>query len=343
MRLFVAAELPEALREALADNIADLQAAGIAGKPTDPGNLHVTLAFLGDCDESAAPAVRKALDTACDGWHAFDVELGDYGVFPQGGSTLVWQGFADAEELRGLALDVREALSRAGISFDGAHPFSAHVTLLRKAPADLDPAELDDPWVDAGRIERITLFASHLSENGPAYEALWSTDLAAPYEHPEGRLLLIDADACPVTREALAEARRAHVPVLLVGNGTQNLSKHLKRTDPTAPRPGFWAATMNVQGGADSADFQIATVVRSGDIVVTQDFGVAAMALGADAQALGVRGRAYTREAIDTLMLVRHEEKKIRRQGGRTKGPAGFTDDDRARFATALRRLLQEP
>ena len=94
--------------------------------------------------------------------------------------------------------------------------------------------------------------------------------------------------------------------------------------------------------GADSADFAIVERLRPGDVVVTQDIGLASMALGRGAAAIGVRGRVYTRQTIDMDLFIRHEEKKVRRAGGRTRGPAAFTGDDRERFKRNLARLIDE-
>ena len=163
--------------------------------------------------------------------------------------------------------------------------------------------------------------------------------------------LIIDADACPVTREALACARAARVPVLIAGNSTQNLARRLRRDDPRDPEhargrnathPGFWAATLDVSCGSDSADFAIVERLQPNDVVVTQDIGLASMVLGRGAAAIGVRGRVYSKATIDMQLFIRHEEKKVRRAGGRTQGPAAFTDEDRERFRRNLSQLLNE-
>lgn len=154
--------------------------------------------------------------------------------------------------------------------------------------------------------------------------------------------IYIDADACPVTSETLAVARKNALPAVVAGNATQNLARHIRRGDPREPRDGFWVDTLPVGIGADAADFAIVQELEPGDIVVTQDIGLAAMALGRHARAIGVRGRVYTLTTIDLDMHIRHEEKKVRRQGGRTKGPAAFEDDDRERFAANLQRLVEE-
>ncbi len=164
------------------------------------------------------------------------------------------------------------------------------------------------------------------------------------------RTLYIDADACPVTREALACARQARVPVVIVGNTTQNLARHIRRSDPRdaehargrdAAHPGFWVEVLDVSIGADSADFAIVERLQPDDVVVTQDIGLASMVLGRGAAAIGVRGRIYSRATIDMDLFIRHEEKKVRRAGGRTSGPAAFTDEDRERFSRNLTELLR--
>ena len=158
------------------------------------------------------------------------------------------------------------------------------------------------------------------------------------------RTLFIDADACPVTREALECARRAGWPVVIAGNTTQNLERHIGRGDPRSAkdaRGGFWVDVLDVSVGADSADFAIVERLAAGDVVVTQDIGLASMVLGRDAAAISVRGHVFRPETIDMELLVRHEEKKERRAGGRTRGPAAFTAEDRRHFSRNLARLLR--
>ena len=166
---------------------------------------------------------------------------------------------------------------------------------------------------------------------------------AAVWELLVRRTLFVDADACPVTEEALACARRAGVPVVIAGNTTQNLERHIRRDDPRDPahaRGGFWVDVLDVSVGADSADFAIVERLSPGDVVVTQDIGLASMALGRGAAAVSVRGHVFRRETIDAELLVRHEEKRVRRAGGRTGGPRAFASADRRRFTASLGRVL---
>lgn len=144
--------------------------------------------------------------------------------------------------------------------------------------------------------------------------------------------VIVDADACPVTREAIAVARSRGLGVLLVANATQNLER-------LASRAGVEA--VQVSGGSDAADFAIIELLEPDDVVVTQDIGLAAMVLGRGARALGVRGRIYHLATIDAELQVRHEQAKLRRSGGRHKGPAPFTDEDREHFVEQLERLVE--
>lgn len=143
--------------------------------------------------------------------------------------------------------------------------------------------------------------------------------------------LFIDADACPVTREAISIARSHGMPVTLVCDTTTQVSRHL--------RPGVDA--VQVSTGRDAADFAIIERLEPGDIVVTQDIGVAAMALGRGASAVSPRGRIFWLATIDAEMEVRHAEQRHRRSGGRTGGPSKFTDEDREHFAESLERLIR--
>ena len=158
--------------------------------------------------------------------------------------------------------------------------------------------------------------------------------------------LFIDADACPVTREAIDAARSANIPCVIAGDSGHNLMKHVRRADPTEPTNGFWVRILQVAQGKDSTDFAITCELDEGDVVVTQDFGLASMALGRGAKAIGVRGQLYDQRTIDALMLVRHAEQVERRSKRRTKiqgdkHPA-FSADDRERFVRNLADLLTE-
>lgn len=162
---------------------------------------------------------------------------------------------------------------------------------------------------------------------------------------PSAPTLYIDADACPVTREALDIARKRGIHIVIAGNSTQNLQRRIRRDDPRdaqSARGGFWVETLDVSVGADAADFAIIERLKPDDVVVTQDIGLASMVLGRGASAIGVRGHVYRKETIDMQLFIRHEEKKVRRAGGKTGGFRPFDDEDRDRFVRNLSSLVRD-
>jgi uncharacterized protein YaiI (UPF0178 family) len=145
--------------------------------------------------------------------------------------------------------------------------------------------------------------------------------------------IFVDADACPVTRETIAVARRHALPVVLVANESQNLDRY-------AGREGV--EVLKVRGGPDSADYAMVPLLAAGDLVVTQDTGLAAMALARGARVLSPRGRVFLAATIDAELAVRHAEQRHRRAGGRTSGPSPFRPEDRDQFRESLERLIAE-
>ncbi len=141
--------------------------------------------------------------------------------------------------------------------------------------------------------------------------------------------ILVDADGCPVVNETIAAAKKYSVPVTLITDTAHIMNRE-------------GAKTITVEKGSDSADFHLVNLIRRGDIVITQDYGLAAMALAKEAQILNQNGSRYTNENIDGLLMSRHIGKKIRRAGGRTKGPSKRTREQDERFMEALEHLLRE-
>ena len=92
--------------------------------------------------------------------------------------------------------------------------------------------------------------------------------------------------------------------------------------------------------GADSVDFALVNMVHKGDIVITQDYGLAAMCLARNGHVLNQNGMVYHDGNIDSLLTSRHMGQKIRRSGGRTKGPSKRTKEQDEMFANQLRKLI---
>ena len=140
--------------------------------------------------------------------------------------------------------------------------------------------------------------------------------------------VLIDADACPVVDITITLCRKAGVSCLLLCD-----------TAHACYRDG--ADTLVFDKGADSVDFALVNRVSPGDIVITQDYGLASMCLGRKARILHQDGWEYTLDNISGLMEQRHAAKKHRLAGGRTKGPSKRTKAQDIAFAAALQQLLQ--
>ena len=108
-------------------------------------------------------------------------------------------------------------------------------------------------------------------------------------------------------------------------------------------RPVFLCRGQKVVGaGADAVDYKLISMCRAGDIVVSQDYGVAAMALGKGAYAIHQSGKWYTNENIDQMLMERHLNKKARRKSHKNhlKGPRKRTEEDDARFAQAFEKMI---
>lgn len=93
--------------------------------------------------------------------------------------------------------------------------------------------------------------------------------------------------------------------------------------------------------GADSVDFALVNLVQAGDIVVTQDYGLAAMCLARKGKPINQNGLIYHDGNIDSMLASRHAAQKVRRGGGRTKGPSKRTKEQDEAFMRQLRKLIE--
>lgn len=143
-------------------------------------------------------------------------------------------------------------------------------------------------------------------------------------------MIYIDADACPATRIAEETARRHGIPVTLLCD-----TNHVLSSD--------YSTIKIIAAGADAVDLALINLCQRGDIVITQDYGVAALALGKGARVIHQSGKAFTDDNIGGLLMDRHLSKKARRSGKHhLKGPAKRTEEDDRRFAESFERMLAE-
>lgn len=94
---------------------------------------------------------------------------------------------------------------------------------------------------------------------------------------------------------------------------------------------------------SQATDIAVANLTQPGDIVITQDWGLAALIMGKKARAISPRGWIYSSEQIDLLLEERNLLAKYRNSGGRTKGPSKHSKDDDRLFESNLLKLLQKP
>lgn len=167
MRLFIGIHLSKSQRRAIARAQADLKRQGVTGRFTPEENLHLTLAFLGECDSNqrdTAVHVLKKMRFA-----SFHLKLSQSGRF---GDT-IWAAPDSQPKLVELAGRLRQALERAGIAYD-RKPFRPHITMLRRtksaAPFDVHLDRAD------GVVTRIALIQSELGANGPRYTDIFTVD-----------------------------------------------------------------------------------------------------------------------------------------------------------------------
>jgi uncharacterized protein len=142
--------------------------------------------------------------------------------------------------------------------------------------------------------------------------------------------ILVDADACPVKNIIIRIAREKKVPVVMFIDTSHVLNDG-------------YSEVITVDQSRDSVDIALINKVCKGDIVVTQDYGVAAMALPKGAKALNQNGLIYSNDNIDKLLFERHISQKVRRSGGRTSGPKKRTKEDDDKFERAFKGLFFSP
>lgn len=139
--------------------------------------------------------------------------------------------------------------------------------------------------------------------------------------------IVVDADACPVRKEILETAEKRKIPVVQVADTSHEIQG---------------GTVILVDTGSDSADIRLMNLTEPGDLVVTQDYGVAALALGKRAFAMDPGGMRYTQENMDRLLFERALGQKIRRAGGKTGTVRKRARDANQKFQKALELYLRE-
>ena len=139
---------------------------------------------------------------------------------------------------------------------------------------------------------------------------------------------LVDADACPVVDIVIGLCREFSIECLLFCDTAHEMYRE-------------GAQTLVFDKGADSVDYALVNRAGQGDVVITQDYGLASMCLARGARVLHQDGWEYTAYNIDALLFQRHAAKEYRASGGRIKGPAKRKPAQNDTFYKALRKILE--
>lgn len=141
--------------------------------------------------------------------------------------------------------------------------------------------------------------------------------------------IFVDADACPVVNETIQIAKQFNFKCTLICDTAHEIHRD-------------GAETIIVSKGADAVDFVLVNRVQKNDIVVTQDYGLAAMVLAKQGHPIDQNGRLYTDENIDQLLYARHQAQKIRMSGGKLRGPKKRSKENNSRFKSSLEKLCEQ-
>ena len=143
--------------------------------------------------------------------------------------------------------------------------------------------------------------------------------------------IFVDGDGSPVKETVIEVAVEKALDVVIVTSVDHYSLKDYPEN----------VSFVYVDKGADAADFKIVQLIKKGDLLITQDYGLASLVLPKVVSVLHQLGYQYTKENIDGLLEQRYFSGQIRRKGGRTKGPKPFTDQDRTMFKQALIELVE--
>ena len=179
-RAFLAVRIPPT--EGVRLLLRDLGRLGRAVRPVDPANLHITLRFLGNTDQSMFDGLREALEVATGGVGAFPLSLGGMGAFPRPQRpSIIWAGTGGNPHLAAIERGLEPLLDTLGWGAE-TRPFQGHVTLARvkaRPPEqlqDLLRAHAETP-LGTVAIESVDLMLSDLRAEGPSYRVAASVQL----------------------------------------------------------------------------------------------------------------------------------------------------------------------
>lgn len=178
IRCFIAVNIPDEIKKSVSAMTAELRSSGADVKWPAIENLHITLKFLGNTDDSAIPKIKGALDDLAKRHESFNAGLKGAGAFPNiKHPRVVWIGVMDGEKLSALAGDVESSMAVLGYAPE-TRGFSPHLTIGRTrsmrgiAALQKEINAIKDAAFGEFRVDRIALMKSELSPSGAKYTKL---------------------------------------------------------------------------------------------------------------------------------------------------------------------------
>lgn len=141
--------------------------------------------------------------------------------------------------------------------------------------------------------------------------------------------IIVDADACPGKDVIEKVAKNNNLEVIMYCDINHILNSN-------------YSTIKYMDSGFQSVDMAVANEAKNGDIVISQDYGVAAMVLGKKAYAISPKGNIYDSNNIDRLLFERHISAKVRRGGGKTSNPKKRTKEDNERLESGLLYIINK-
>ena len=178
IRCFIAINLPETVKNHIAEIISDLRKTGADVKWVPAGNVHITLKFLGSSDETVIPELKERLSKKLSHYNAFYIKIAGIGCFPsEKRPRVIWIGMEASEILKSVQKDIDLELETFGFAPED-RPFSPHLTIGRvRSPKRLPElmrrcADVKATELGAIEVTSIHIMKSELKPAGAAYSSL---------------------------------------------------------------------------------------------------------------------------------------------------------------------------
>lgn len=178
LRCFIAVEIPDAMKEAVHEIIAELKKTGADVKWVPAENIHITLKFLGNTEEGLVEAIKEGLSKKLTAYHPFYIKISGIGYFPaKRPPRVIWVGIEESGDLLSLYEAVESEVVRLGF-IPEERPFSPHLTIGRVKSARRTPQLLEKiekiRQLDFGSLEvkEASLMKSELRPKGAEYHCL---------------------------------------------------------------------------------------------------------------------------------------------------------------------------